>query len=83
MGLKMNASNILVDSFVWLELNRSDRGKIAPTAMKGSNKVFTSVLNIYKIKYRIEQNGIRDEELDRCAPAKDHSQCRGAACRGV
>jgi predicted nucleic acid-binding protein len=80
----MNASNILVDSFAWLEvLNGSDRGKIAPAVMKESNKVFTSVLNIYEIKYGIEQNGIRDEESDRCSPAKDHRQCRGAACCGV
>ncbi len=62
MRLKMNASNILVDSFAWLEiLNGSERGEIALSVIKESNKVFTSVLNIYEIKYRIEQ--IRDEEI--------------------
>jgi hypothetical protein len=43
----MNASNILVDSFAWLEiLNRSERGEIALSVIKQSNEVFTSVLNI-------------------------------------
>ncbi|NMG82946.1 MAG: hypothetical protein GIS02_01915 [Methanosarcinales archaeon] len=38
----MNASNILVDSFAWLEiLNGSDRGKIALSVIKESSKVFT------------------------------------------
>ncbi len=57
----MNASDILVDSFAWLEiLAGSDRGRNALSAIKESSGVFTSVLNIYEIKYRIEQ--IRDEE---------------------
>lgn len=43
----MNALNILVDSFAWLEiLNRSERGEIALSVIKQSNEVFTSVLNI-------------------------------------
>jgi hypothetical protein len=47
MRLKMNALNILVDSFAWLEiLNRSERGEIALSVIKQSNEVFTSVLNI-------------------------------------
>lgn len=45
--LKMNASDIIVDSFAWLEiLNRSERGEIALSVIKQSNEVFTSVLNI-------------------------------------
>jgi len=43
----MNALNIIVDSFAWLEiLNRSERGEIALSVIKQSNEVFTSVLNI-------------------------------------
>ena len=44
MRLKMNASNIFVDSFAWLEiLNGSERGEVALYAIKQSNEVFTSV----------------------------------------
>lgn len=54
-------SSILVDSFAWLEiLAGSDRGRNALSVIKESGGIFTSVLNIYEIKYRIEQ--IRDEE---------------------
>ncbi len=71
----MNTSSILVDSFAWLEiLKGSDRGKNALDAIKRSNDVFTSVLNIYEIKYRIEQ--IRDEETadDYIKTLKSHTK---------
>lgn len=53
--------NLLVDSFAWLEiLKGSERGKKALYMVNKSEKVFTSVLNLYELRYRIEQ--IRDKK---------------------
>ncbi len=71
----MSTSSILVDSFTWLEiLKGSERGKNALNVIKRSSDVFTSVLNIYEVKYRIEH--IRDEETanDYIKTVKSHTK---------
>jgi PIN domain nuclease of toxin-antitoxin system len=83
MRLKMSTSSILVDSFAWLDmLKGSERGKNALDVIKRSNDVFTSVLNIYEVKYRIEQ--IRDEETanDYIKTVKSHTKILNIVCLG-
>jgi predicted nucleic acid-binding protein len=47
--------NILVDSFAWLELFQgSEKGKKVLQILK-ENKIYTSVLNLYEIRYRVEE----------------------------
>jgi predicted nucleic acid-binding protein len=54
-------STLLIDSFAWLEiLSGSERGKKAIEIMKDADELYTSVLNLYEIRYRAEE--ISDEE---------------------
>ena len=55
----MTAPDVLIDSFAWLEiLKGSERGLSAMYQVLKSERRCTSVLSLYKIRYRIEQ--IRD-----------------------
>lgn len=57
----MSTFSYLVDSFAWLEiLQGSERGNTALSIMKRSEQIFTSVLNLYELRYRIEQ--LKDEQ---------------------
>lgn len=49
--------SILVDSFAWLELfSGSERGKEVLRLLKENvDKLYTSTLNIYEVRYRIEE----------------------------
>jgi predicted nucleic acid-binding protein len=55
----MTGPGLLIDSFAWLEiLKGSDRGLSALYQVMKSERCCTSVLSLYKIRYRVEQ--IRD-----------------------
>jgi predicted nucleic acid-binding protein len=55
----MTGPGLLIDSFAWLEiLKGSDRGLSALCQVMKSERRCTSVLSLYKIRYRVEQ--IRD-----------------------
>ena len=55
----MTGGGVLIDSFAWLEiLKGSDRGLSALYQVMRSERRCTSVLSLYKIRYRVEQ--IRD-----------------------
>ena len=55
----MSAPGVLIDSFAWLEiLKGSERGISALFQVMKSERRCTSILSLYKIRYRIEQ--IRD-----------------------
>ncbi|MBN1762785.1 MAG: type II toxin-antitoxin system VapC family toxin [Methanomicrobia archaeon] len=59
--MSTSSSSILVDSFAWLEiLQGSERGRAALNLIRQSEKVFISVLNLYELRYRIEQ--LKDEQ---------------------
>jgi predicted nucleic acid-binding protein len=52
----MEGNPILIDSFAWLEiLKGTARGRHALEIIRSSEKRFTSVLNLYELRYRIEQ----------------------------
>ena len=52
--------NILVDSFAWLELFQGSMAgnKVLSVLKENAGQIYTSVLNLYEIRYRIEE--IRD-----------------------
>ena len=55
----MSAPGVLIDSFAWLEiLKGSERGISALFQVMKNERRCTSVLSLYKIRYRIEE--IRD-----------------------
>jgi predicted nucleic acid-binding protein len=55
----MTGPGVLIDSFAWLEiLKGSERGLSALYQVMKSERRCTSVLSLYKIRYRVEQ--IRD-----------------------
>jgi predicted nucleic acid-binding protein len=52
----MGGDPILIDSFAWLEiLKGTERGRHALEVIRSREKRFTSVLNLYELRYRIEQ----------------------------
>lgn len=55
-------SNIIVDSFGWMELFQgSEKGKKVLQAIRqNKNEIYTSVLSLYEISYRIQE--IKDEK---------------------
>jgi len=52
--------SILVDSFAWLELFQGSvmGRKVLHTLKENAGQIYTSVLNLYEIRYRVEE--IRD-----------------------
>jgi predicted nucleic acid-binding protein len=57
----MEGAPILIDSFAWLEiLTGTERGRKALEIINSREKRFTSVLNLYELRYRIEQ--LRDTQ---------------------
>ena len=59
MKRKLDMS-ILVDSFAWLELFQGSvvGGKVLRILKENAGQIYTSVLNLYEIRYRVEE--IRD-----------------------
>ncbi|ATZ60650.1 MAG: PIN domain-containing protein [Methanosarcinales archaeon Met12] len=52
--------NILIDSFAWLELFQGSvtGRKVLHILKENAGQIYTSVLNLYEIRYRVEE--IRD-----------------------
>ena len=74
---KINTSNagILVDSFVWLEILRgSKKGKIALEIINKSDRVFTSVLNLYELRHQIEQIADQKTSNEYIRAIKSHTK---------
>ena len=74
---KINTSNagILVDSFVWLEILRgSKKGKIALEIINKSDRVFTSVLNLYELRHQIEQIADQETSNEYIRAIKSHTK---------
>jgi predicted nucleic acid-binding protein len=58
-------STLLVDSFVWLEiLSGSERGKEALEIIKSAEELYTSVLNLYEVRYRAEEVAGEEKALE-------------------
>jgi len=58
-------STLLIDSFVWLEiLSGSRRGKKALEIIRGAEELYTSVLNLYEVRYRAEEVAGEEKALE-------------------
>jgi len=68
-------AGILVDSFVWLEILRgSKKGKIALEIINKSERIFTSVLNLYELRHQMEQIGDKKTSNEYIRAIKSHTK---------